>query len=236
MRTQKFLSVPVLLFAAASLFSSCKKDDAPSQSCRIITISASGSDPINFTYNADGKVSSYISGKTSITYAYSGNNVVSNETYNGAFSQKKIITNGANGLTTNVKTETSANGSTWFNDSYEYNGTQLIKATTTFSDGSQPTVNIIKWENGNMSTLTNGNNITNIEYYTDKPAQQGDYLDLIQKIQNVNIYRTKNAIKSLFSGGDINTYEYTFGSEGITGLKMSQGNSTTNYTYQHQCN
>ncbi|MCP9749687.1 hypothetical protein [Ferruginibacter sp. HRS2-29] len=221
MRTQKFLSVPVILLAAASLVSSCKKEEAPSQTCRIITVSAPGTDPINFTYNAEGKVSSYISGKTSITYAYSGNNVVSNETFNGAFSQKKIITNGANGLTTNVKTETNADGTQWYNDTYEYSGTQLIKATTTYSNGSQPIVNILKWENGNMVMLTQGNNVTNIEYYADKPAQQGDYLDLIQKTQNINIYRTKNAIKSLFSGGDINTYEYTFGNEGITGLKMT---------------
>jgi hypothetical protein len=237
MRSQKFLFVPVLLLATAGLFSSCKKDnDAAAKNCHIITVAPATGDALNYTYNADGKLQSYSNGAITVTYGYNGNTIIANVTQNGAFSGKKIITVGANGFTANVKTENNPNGTSWSNDVYEYSGTQLIKATTTYSNGQAPDISVVTWTNGNLTSITSGNAITTVDYYLDKPGQAGDYLDLVERNQGIKIYKTKNLIKSMLTQGKITSFEYTFGNEGISALKLADGNQVLNYNYQYQCN
>ena len=220
------------------LFAGCKKDkdDKKKPDCRIITITPTTGNSINVSYNSDGKVSTVSTGNDITTFAYSGNTIIGTTNTSGAFSSKKIITLGSNGLATNVKTETNTSGTNWNNDAYEYSGTELIKATSTSSGGGTPSVSTLIWSNGNIVSATSGSNVSTLDFFTDKPAQTGDYLQLAQLITGFQIYKTKNAIKSLLSGSTITSFDYNFDTDGkITSLTATGGSNIT-YTYQHQCN
>lgn len=237
MKTIRLTTLTSLLMILA--FASCKKDkdEKKKPNCRIITITPSTSgNSFNISYNSEGKISSISTGNDVTTFAYSGNTIIGTTTTSGTFSSKKIITLNSNGLATNVKTEFNAAGTNWSNDLYEYSGTELIKATSTSSSGGTPSVSTLTWSNGNLTSITSGSSVSTIDYYTDKPAQEGDYLDIAQLVGGFQIYKTKNAIKSLFSGSSITSFDYNFDGDGkITALTASGGSNIT-YTYQHQCN
>lgn len=237
MKTIRLTTLASLLMILA--FPACKKDkdEKKKPTCRIITITPSPSGTaFNISYNSEGKISTLSSGNDVTTFAYSGNNVIGTTTTSGTFSAKKIITLNANGLATNVKTEFNASGTNWSNDVYEYSGTELIKATSTSSGGGTPSVSTVTWSNGNLVSITSGSSVSTVDYYTDKPAQEGDYLDIAQLVGGFQIYRTKNAIKSLFSGSTITSFDYNFDTDGkITSLTATGGSNIT-YSYQHQCN
>lgn len=219
---------------------SCKKDDAPKPSCRIITAtpdaSAAGYLTYNFSYNSEGKLSSSTIGTSTNTFAYSGSTVVETSTTGGVFSYKNIITLNANGMASNIRTENDETGTNWSNQALEYNGTELIKSTSTNSSGGAATISAITWSGGNMITVTSGSSTSTIEYYTDKPAQTGDYLSLAQLAAGYEIYRTKNAIKSILAGSDISNFNYTFDADGKITSVAIVGTSIVTYTYQFQCN
>lgn len=232
------LILMAVIFTAA--FVSCKKDDAPKPTCRIITAipvsSGAGNPTYNFSYNSEGKLSSSIIGTSTNTFAYSGSTVIETATIGGVFSFKNIITLNANGMASNILTENDETGTDWFNQAFEYNDTELIKSTTTSSSGGAATISTITWSGGNMLTVTSGSSTSTIEYYTDKPAQTGDYLSLAQLAAGYEIYRTKNAIKSILTGSDISNFNYTFDADGkITSVAVIDASIVT-YTYQFQCN
>ena len=217
----------------------CKKDkdEAKKPDCRIITVTptTSGSS-FNISYNSDGKISTISTGSDITSFAYSGSTIIATTTNSGTFGSKKIITLNANGMATNVKTEFNASGTDWSNDVYEYSGTELIKATTTSSSGGAPNVSTVTWSNGNLVSISSGSGVSTLDYFTDKPAQTGDYLSLAQLVAGYQIYKTKNAIKSLFSGSTITSFDYSFdGDNKITSLTATGGSNIT-YSYQHQCN
>lgn len=220
-------------------FTGCKKDkdEKKKPTCRIITIIPSPSgNTFNVNYNSDGKISSISTGNDITNFAYSSNTIIAITTTSGSFSSKKIITLNSNGLATNVKTEFNTTGTNWNNDAYEYSGTELIKATSTSSSGGTPTISTLAWSNGNLISTTSGSSVSTIDYFTDKPAQTGDYLDIAQLVGGFQIYRTKNAIKSLSTGSGITNFNYNFDADGkITSLTAS-GSSNATYSYQHQCN
>ena len=235
MKSFKILSLPVLLLSAVVFFSSCKKDSAENSNCKIITVSASAGDNYNFTYNTDGKIETVINGNRLTVFTYSGNTAVASTTNNGLFADKKTITLNANGFAASVKTETSANGANWYKDSYDYNGKELIKDTYTNSQNVAPQFTTIAWSGGNMISTTQNGTTSTIEYDLTKPAQEGDYIWLIQTIQGYKVYSTKNIIKSAATSNVINSFDYTFENGKITALKFN-GGSITNYNYQYQCN
>lgn len=236
MKSFKFLSLPVLLLFAVVFFSSCKKDREATPSCKIITVTASAGNGFNFTYNSDGKIETITNGNLLTVFNYSGNIAIANITSNGAFNSKKTIILNANGFAASVKTETSANGAAWYKDTYEYNGAELIKDTYTNSQNVVPQVSTVIWSGGNLVSTTQNGTTSNLEYNTDKPAQAGDYLSLIQAIQGYKIYNTKNAVKSILAGGSITNIDYTFENGKITALKLNGSGSITTYNYQYQCN
>lgn len=232
------LATAVTLFSIITL-GACKKDkdEAKKPDCRIITITPSPSGTsFNITYNSEGKVSTVSSGNDVTTFAYSGNTIIGTTNTSGTFSSKKIITLGSNGLATNVKTEYNTSGTNWSNDLYEYSGTELIKATSTSSGGGTPSVSTLTWSNGNIVSVTSGSSVSTLDYFTDKPAQEGDYLYIAQLIGGFQIYKTKNAIKSLLSGSSITSFDYNFDSEGKIISLTASGSSNVTYSYQHQCN
>jgi hypothetical protein len=236
MKTLRLTTITSLLLILA--FTACKKDkdEKKKPTCRIITITPSSGNSFNISYNSDGKISTMSSGNDITTFAYSGNTTIATTTTSGTFSSKKIITLNSNGLATNVKTEYNTSGTNWSNDVYEYSGTEIIKLTNTSSSGGSPSISTVTWNNGNLVSITSGSSVSTIDYYTDKPAQTGDYLDIAQLVGGFQIYRTKNAIKSLFSGSTITSFNYNFDGDGkITSLTAS-GSTNITYSYQHQCN
>jgi len=220
---------------------SCKKDSTPDPICRIITVTlvpVSGKDQIyNFTFNSDGKLSSRSDTTSITTFAYSGSTVIATTNNAGVFASKGIFTLNANGMASNVRTETNVAGTNWYNQAFEYSGTEVIKSTYTSSVGGVPTVNTINWNGGNLVSVASGSTIiTTVEYYTDIPAQTGDYLNLAQQNEGYEIYRTKNAVKSLISGSNISNFSYSRDPGGkITSMVLTSGSAST-YNYQYQCN
>jgi hypothetical protein len=237
MKTTQLATAAALLTIIS--LAGCKKDkdEAKKPDCRIITITPTPSgSAFNISYNSDGKISTISTGSDVTTFAYSGNTVIATTTNSGTFSSKKIITLNAQGLATNVKTENNASGTDWNNDLYEYSGTELIKATSTSSTGGTPSVSTLTWSNGNLVSITSGSNVSTIDYFTDKPAQVGDYLHIAQLVGGFQIYRTKNAIKSLLSGSSITSFDYSFDADNKITSLTATGSSNVTFTYQHQCN
>jgi len=236
MKSFRLLCVPILLLSAGIFFAGCKKDIAAVESCRIITVTPSSGNVLNFTYNLEGKTGFVTNGNALTVFSYSGNVVIGNTTVNGNFITKKTVVLHPNGFAASAKTETSSDGSTWYKNTYEYNGAQLIKDTYTNSQNVVPQVTTITWSGGNL-VATSQNGITStVEYYTDKPSQQGDYLALLQMIQGYRTYSSKNAVKSLLANGSISSFDYTYQDGKITALKFNAGGTITNYSYQYQCN
>jgi len=236
MKTIRLTTVTSLVIILA--FTACKKDNDEKKkpNCRIITITPTTGNAFNISYNSEGKTSTISTGNDVTTFAYSGNTIIGTTTTSGTFSSKKIITVNSNGLATNVKTEFNSSGTNWSNDVYEYSGTELIKSTSTSSSGGTPSVSTITWSNGNLISVTSGSSVSTVDYYTDKPAQTGDYLNIAQLVGGFQIYKTKNAIKSLLSGSSITSFDYNFDGDGkITALTATGGSNIT-YSYQHQCN
>jgi hypothetical protein len=217
---------------------SCKKDSTPALTCRIITVTLAtdGETTYNFSYNSEGKLSSSSSGTSVTTYSYSGNTVIASTTSGGVFQSKEIITLDANGLASNVKTEYNETGTSWYNILYEYSGTELIKSTQTSSAGGTADVTTYVWSGGNLTDIISFTNIT-LSYYTDKPAQTGDYFSLLQLEEGYEVYRVKNAVKSILVGSDIVSYSYSFDTDGkIASITYTEGTYTDTDDYQYQCN
>ena len=226
----------VACLGLTTLFSSCSKDD-PKPVCKIITVTPTTGDAVNISYNDEGKINTVISGNSTTTFAYSGNTVIATKLTAGLFSSRMIATYNANGLATNVKTETNESGTDWNNLAFDYSGVELIKQTFTNSAGSTPSITTIGWSGGNPTTITSGSSITTVEYYDNISGQSGDYWDISQLIQGYSIIRAKKAIKSVLSGSTISTINYVIDSDGkITGLTTTSGSSSSGFNYQHQCN
>jgi hypothetical protein len=231
------LIIIAVLFTVA--FVSCKKDDVLKTSCKIITVTqvpAGMSSMYNLTYNSEGKLSTVTDNKLSSVFVYSGNTIVVNTTSSGGFFySKRIITLNTNGLASNSRTENDLTGDNWDNVTYEYNGTEVIKSTSTSSGGGAPYVETYIWSDGNMVSLTTGSTTTTLEYFTDKPTQDGDYFNITQLIAGYHVLKGKNALKSISNGSDITNFDYNFDADGKITSFVSTGSSTYTQTYQYQC-
>lgn len=240
MKTSKLLAKAMITLVAIVFFSACKKDKDEQNKpvCRIITaIPSSGAgNSFNMTYNNEGKVSTISSGNDITTIAYSGNTAIATTNTSGAFSSKRIINFNSDGLAINVKIEYDPAGTSWDNQLYEYSGTNLIKATYTSSSGGTPSVSVVTWSNDNLVSVSSGTSVSTLDYYTDKFSQTGDYLYLAQLVQGFQIYRTKNLLKSISSGTDINNFNYSFDADGNISSVTVTGSTAVTYTYQYQCN
>ncbi|HEX7493884.1 MAG TPA: hypothetical protein VF346_06680 [Bacteroidales bacterium] len=221
----------------AAVLGSCKKDSTPKPICKIITATSSdvGTSAYNFSYNSDGTLNSSSHGSSLTTFSYSPNTIIETTTNGGAFGSKKTITLNANGLASNVRTENNVTGTSWNNTLYEYSGAELIKSTDSDSAGDPVDISTFTWSGGNLTSIT-GSSTETLAYYTDKPAQTGDYLSLIQLVFGYQIYRVKNALKSSVSGSSNISFSYTYDADGkITSVSVVSI-STTTLTYQYQCN
>lgn len=217
-------------------FAGCKKDDpgTTQPKCKITSIVA-GSNSATVTYNTDGTIASVTFGSVVTTYSYNGNVITETITSSGQTLGKLTVTVNSAGLATNVKTEIQ--GGEWDNEAHEYNGNQISRSTYTSSDGGDAEITTYQWSGGNMVSINDDGDITTIDYYTDKPTQQGDYLFILQLLQGYTIFKSNNMVKSATDGTDVTNITYTFDSDGkVTSFTEDDGSDQTAYGLSYQCN
>lgn len=246
MKTRRLVS----FFAAIAMcitVISCKKDGGDKNaSCRIVTVTQvlGGSTYLyNLTYNNDGKVSTLTgSGATNVNkvYTYAGNNIIINATLGGTFYSRDSITLNANGTPANIRQFSNPAGTAWINHSLEYNGNDLLKQHMTTNLSAVPITSIVTMSNGNVINLKQvGSTEYNMEYFTDKGVQRGDFLEIVGLLNyGINIYPHKNLVKALaLVGGAVTNYNYEFNADGlISVVTATSGTSVSTISYQYACN
>lgn len=244
MKTQGTIAV---VFAALtlSIFSACKKDNDKKASCKLVTVTQNSGGTIsviNITYNNDGKIStlntSSSNSSTNKVFTYSGNtiNII---TTSGSSTSRDSVTLNSSGRASNIRSFRDMTGTDWTNQSFEYNGNDLLKIHETSEDDNTPSTSVATYISGNMVSLATTSSTSTLEYFTDKKIQQGDYLELATVIQyGVGIYPHKNLLKTIDGGGgNFNNFNYEFDADGkISKLVVTGGGSTVTLTYQYQCN
>jgi hypothetical protein len=233
MRFSKLFISSTLILALTGIYTSCKKNNDKKANCRIASlITNPGANVYTFLYNNESKLIRTALGNSVITYDYSGNTTTIINLDSGKFLNKSIVTNNADGLAINVRTESNSAGTDWNNTFYEYTGVELARSTFTSSAGGSA-VTTYTWVNQNLVAAKTDTTTSTLEYYPDKPRQAGDFLSLIQTVQGYEIYRNKNLIK-MFQGTNLN---YIFGADGkINSLEAASPASTAILDYQYQCN
>lgn len=233
--TLKTAVITVVSVLLIGIYSGCKKDTHKILNCKISTAKFPLTNSVyTFTYNAQGKVSSISTGTNISTFTYAGDSVVM-QTVNASnvVIDKLVTIVNADGLAISTK-DTYNYGNNWTNTVYEYNGTQVTRATATSSTSGTPQITNYAWSNGNLQSATTAGFTTTYDYYTDRPRQNGDYLLLFQTVQGFECIRSKNLVKTI--NASIN-YEYEFGIDGnIKTLTSLQGNMTGVIEFGYLCN
>lgn len=224
------------------LLLSCSSDEdsfpEPAANCRITSFVSAGGNPGTISYNSDGKIKSLVSGDNSSTFLYANNTIVINETDQGNFDSKTIVTLNEDELPVNIRRENNEAGTDWVNTMLEYDGMQLSKTTRSTSGGGAGIVTMYTWENGNVLSYTNGNSTVSFEYYEEHPLQQGDLLHLSYYTSyGVSLLRNKNLVKSLDqSGGSLSNFDYEFDADGkIIRINTSSTSGNTEISLKYQC-
>jgi hypothetical protein len=249
MKTSKTISA---FFAAAILlapFISCKKIICEKEvKCRIVTIS--DETPTRnilhaITYNNEGKIASLTSsGNPGIKklFTYTGNTLmVKASNAAGQFSGRDSVTFDSRGRVINVRLFFTGNGANWINHKYEYNGDELLRLHQTSSTIPDIETFEATYVNGNMVRLGSPFAAYTFEYYLDKKAQDGDFLNIDGIAQfGVSLYPHKNLVKSVNIGGPIsNLITYEFNADGLISKYTAtggDGDQTSTRSYQYECN
>ena len=178
---------------------SCKKDASPSkQDCKIVGVIAGGN-ATSFTYNADGTLSSENSSTGTTRLAYNGNTITITTTTGTEVTAIKTVTLNANGLASEVITK-DGTGTVLSDVVFEYNGTELIKETSTTPAGDA-FITTHTFSGGNMIASQVDTNITKLNYSNTVPAQTGDFWNILNLVQGFETIKTKNALTSVESPG-----------------------------------
>jgi hypothetical protein len=241
-RAPLFMQALTILVITGSL-AACKKQTVSQKAnCRVSKAVIGGLGEFSYYYNADGKISSIESPGPSgpglvETFSYNSNIITRLDNYAGTFRTRLIITLNANGQATNVRKNFNEAGTNWQNIANEYNGTELIKATYTNAFNSDSTIYAYTWDNGNIESITGPGGFSALEYFTDKPAQDGDYLISLTKVyEGYETFKYKNIVKSI-SGTNGVEVNYSYDASGkIISLNYSTGTQLFVTTYQYQCN
>jgi hypothetical protein len=228
----------IALLMTCMFFGACKKNHDQQNKCGVTDIADTrrANSEIRITYDGNGKISQARSHDLIVTYTYSGNTttILYMDSATGNFRQKKILTINSQGLITNIKTESDPQGTAWDNYVFEYDGAELIKATQTYSSGGTPNITNYFWSNGNMTFA----GPVNCTYYSDLPAQEGDYFSINSFLQYgvFNLFKISNLVKSI----GIFRCTYTFRPDGkiesVTVVDSSTGATTSHFVYEYPCN
>jgi hypothetical protein len=228
-----------ILITAVLLFGGCKKDsdkEPPVPVCRVQTITQS-SVVLSFLYDSSKRVSrvAYSDG-TLEEYSYKGDTIRILKTQNGAFEQRKIITNNAQGMATQVRLEENQAGTSGLVINYQYTGTELIQEIQKPIGSASTTVTIYTWSAGNLTEISSGGTVSILDYYTNKPSQAGNYLEVVNVSQGYTNIKTKNLLKSVTQSDVTVTINYTFDKDGnITQAEFIGGSSNNAIGLTYQC-
>lgn len=245
---KELLRYSAIAALALTTAASCKKkDDSPT--CRIITVTDSytssgttNNTTFNITYNNDGNISMLTqtgsSGTVQKIYNYNSNTISISATKSGAFESRDSVTINANKMITNVRTFSNASGTSWYNNSYEYDGNgNLLKSISTSSSSSTPSTTLYNTTNGDITSGSDGTYTSTYEYYTDKPFQIGDYFQIVYFINyGAQIVKNAHLLKSITSNGSISNVNYEFTDGRISKLTMTSSSTVEAINYQYQCN
>jgi hypothetical protein len=233
-----------ILLATSIFIYSCQKplpvkdNSQKDPACRVITLiwSLSG-DTFHITYNNSGKVSKVSSGESVSNFEYAGNRITKTSTVSGVLRERKIIAVNGAGLATNVRTEDMDGTGNWRNEAYQYNGEEVSSAVLSYSGTTYTNTVTYTWQNHNMVEVKNSISpaVLELQYYTDKPTQDGDNsLSLHKFLLGYEVFRCRNLLKS--SGGMV--YQYDFDTEGkIVAVEYTEpGNRLPVFKkYEYEC-
>lgn len=236
MKKNQLFSTLFISFFISTFLLSCKKNtETAKRDCKIVALT-SGSNAIAFTYDADGRLSAKISATAIDKFAYNGNTIIITNSTGSVINTITTVILNANGLAANVSTSDSA-GTNFFNTALEYNGTELSKSTSSSFPGGDTTITTYTYSGGNLVSSQSGSNITTFNYSSDILSQDGDFWNNVNLQQGYEIFKTKNAVTSVESDGNISTTNYDFDAEGkIISLTGISNGTVLTINYQYQCN
>ena len=237
---KKNIRYTIFALCCFALSISCKKDKTISNCLLKSLISQSGSnyDTINYTYNNDKKVISAIDRTNQTTYTYFGQTVerFSVSEFN---TFRDSIIYGSNGLMkevynfdeTGVKTRQSIYTYDAQNNLTQFVETEFPAATTTITN--------VTYANGDLASISDGTSTTLLEFYTNKSAALGDYLNLFQ-FNNFGGYyfQPKHLVKSLkIDDNPVTSFAYEFDNYGnVSKLTITEGATLQVFNMSYLCN
>lgn len=239
------------LFAAlvALLFVHCSKsnDDTsttspeetiPFANCLVIRTEREGFEPHIFSYDAQKRLIKHQFAGYENILTYNGNTVINTQTLDGNPHYKRTITTNDKGFATNIKVEYPNN--TWRDEVYEYDGTRLIKKSTTTNSSVSPKHTYYQWTDGNMvAEIDQDGDMTIYTFSADELFQQGEYSGISELQAGYKLIRNKNRIKTIKSpSGTVTTHSYSEDDQGkITRRQVSSTNGA-NYSEKilYSCN
>jgi hypothetical protein len=233
---KRFISVLLVTIICWTLYS-CKKESEKEPSCRISRLTFNNSNEYYIKYGDDGKISTIevMPDKYVYTYKYENGKTILTAVLNGKFQYRLIITNNNKGFATNVLAEENEAGTNWFNQAFTYEGNRVINNTMTDYGGNSVEVNYL-WEDGNISTIVEDNDIYNYKYYTDKKFQAGDWRDIQQLLSGYKLYETKNLLQTYEYNGKTTVYTYKFDETGkIVEAKSTSSNNANIFKIEYEC-
>ncbi len=222
-------------FIISNSLLSCKKDAPPSKpDCKIVALISGGS-ALAFTYDAEGRLSSKIGATATDKFAYNGNTIIITSTTGSVINTITTVILNANGLASNVSVS-DATGANLSNTGYEYNGAEVSKATSTSASGGDPGIITFNWSGGNLTSFQSGSNITILGYSTNLPSQDGDFWHNLNLQQGYEVFRTKNVVTSVESGGTISTNSFVFDADSkITEVNAISNGVVFTINYEYDC-
>jgi len=234
MKQQKPALLAVLLYGFSMCFVSCKKDNnSDAAQCRVTDIKSNDSisSEYGLSYNADKKISviTLAPYKGKRLFTYSGNFIFrAVMDSSGNIIQSDTLSLNKNGLVSSIASYFVGNGSHSYEAMVYDSKNQLIGVTG--ASASNTFVNYT-WRNGDMVSIKYITTDTEImNYYTDKPADNGDYLRIMSFTEwGLPLFKCNH----LFKGSGNNIFTYTYDADGkITSVL---NNRTVLYTYTYSC-
>ncbi len=234
----KYLTFSVVL--SGILFSTSCKKDSTTPDCQLISLiseSSGISDTTLYSYNNDRKILSAVNGPNHVVYSYFGQTAIRLSTYGSSTGRDSIIY-GSNSLIKEIY-QFNPSGNLTTKQIYTYNGSnELTQVTETSYPSMAVKITNVTYANGDPVTISDGVNSTTLEYYTDKPAAKGDYLDVFQLSNFGGAYlKPKHLQKSIQSGSTLINFSYDLDANGnVTKLTYTSGSTITVYNLAYNCN
>lgn len=233
---KKIFSVLSITIICCILFS-CKKESGKQPYCRITKLLFNNSREYDIKYGDNEKISAIevMPDKLVSSYKYENGKTIITVALNGNFQYRLIVTTNKQGFATNVLAEENQAGTHWYNQAFTYEGNRVINNTLTDYGGNSEQVNYI-WEDGNISTLVEENDIYEYKYYTDKKFQTGEWRDIQQLLSGYKLYEYKNLLQSSEYNGKTTVYTYQFDDEGrIVEAKSTNNSNTNTFKVEYEC-